>query len=253
MSEGSSPLERVQTEEERWTAIFFSHPVASQITPDSISKALAGFPLVPVRDLGWLARAIQPAVYLAADQRRPTKSTKDVRKELQKLAAETRALCTKLFDISDDAEDAIWRFARSLPGATDDSANEEMAYLAGTRDRLTGTMAFLERATADTRTRKPASQKWDRAADKNLRKWFAVWLSPAFEEGFGRRAVLSNADRTGRHEHGHWADFYERVMALAFQRPGVENLRKVLGSARSVTKLGRAADVVRFPPGWFPK
>lgn len=242
-----------ESEEDRWTEIFASHPIASRITGASLAKALDDFPLQPIRDMQWLARAIQPAVYLADKQPRATKSTKDVRKELQKLAAEARSLCLKLHDLSGGAEDAIRRFARTLPAATDDSPNEEIAFLRGTRDRLTGTMAFLEHAAADAKTRIPASKKWDRAAVKDLRKWFAVWLSPAFEEGFGRKAVLSNADRTSSHEHGHWADFYECVMDLAFQQPGVENLRKVLGSARTVTKRGKAVEVVRFPPGWFPK
>jgi hypothetical protein len=238
-------------EQARWTQIFDTHPVAGRVTAERISVALTGY---PIRGEKWLARAVQPAVYLAAKQTLPRKGLPAVRNELQELTNQTRAVCTALFHISSEAEDSLWQFARSLPDATDDSANAEMAFFKQSRERLTGTLRFLDDAAARVAAQKQSSQKWERAADMELRKWFAVWLSPAFEEGFGRKATLSNANRTDRHEHGHWADFYERMMGLAFERPKPDNLRRVLAEARKVTKRAQsAAAVVRFPAGWFPQ
>ena len=244
-------------EEARWTGIFCAHPVAARVTVERVADALADYPLRPIRELHWLARAIQPAVYLAANQNLPANGPTDVRDELQRLAAQARKLCIGLFDISDEAEDGLWQFARSMPAASDDTANAEVAAYQESWERLGGIVAFLDQAAAHAGTRAAAqvaasgpSKKWKMAAEKNWRKWFAVWLSPAFESGFGRTAALDNyAKRGDRYEHGHWADFYGRIMGVAFGTPKPRNLVDVLSEAREIA----SKNVVLFPPGWFPK
>lgn len=240
-------------EESRWTEIFASHPIASRITAASIATALEGFPLTPIRDFEWLARAIQPAVYLAANQPKPTKKTSEVRDELARLADQAREVCDRLFDLSDEAENAIWRQAMQLPGATDQSANADLAFINDASERLLGALLIIERAASDDRSLKSQSQKVQQAAERDLLKWFAVWLSPAYEEGYGLPPVFKNADPASRHENGHWADFFRCITSLAFEKPAPYSLPLILRQARSVTKHGRALAVVRFPPGYFPK
>jgi hypothetical protein len=240
-------------EEAYWGEIFASHPIASRITEEAIADALKGFSLKPVRELHWLARAIQPAVYLAATQPRPAKKNAEVRSELGKLAAQARVVCFGLFNLSNEGEEAVWRCASALPGATSESANADLACIDDVAERLLQAVLILERAAGSDQAWQSQSQKVLQASERDLHKWFAVWLSPAFEEGFGCAPVLKNEDRTSPSEHGPWADFYQRVTGLAFARPAVNNLRKVLKEARAVTKGGRALEVVRFPPGWFPK
>lgn len=254
-------------DEARWTGIFNSHPVAGEITPARVMAALNGFPLELQVSPNWLARAIQPAVYSAAQQAVPTRGPVEVRDELAKLAESARDACMKYFHLSSEAQDSIWYFARSLPDASDATANEETIYLKETMERLTGAMRFLGEAAAFADAQLTlASQKggiskqWARSRDKNLRMWFAVWLSPAYEIAFNRMATLNNPNRTDRHPNGDWADFYERMWRLSF--PGLSNTRETIAEAGKIIRKVRAlaaernqspATIMRFYPGWMPK
>jgi hypothetical protein len=240
-------------EEAHWTEVFASHPVSSRITVGSVADALKGFSLKPVRDLHWLARAIQPAVYLAATQRRPTMQKKELRDDFQDLSAKARQLGNRLFLLNDQAEDAIWAQAFSLPGATTETANVVLADMDDIADRLLATALILDRIASDDQFWKRHSQKTEQSYKHNLHKWFAVWLSPAFEQGFGKRPGLMNEHRTGATPHGPWADFYQRITGLAFGKPAIDGLRKVLGEARTITKQASSLAMYKFPPGMFPK
>ncbi len=246
-------------DEERWTQILLSEPKAARITAELIEEALNGFALQPQRDMHWLARAIQPAVYIAAKADYPAaKGNAAIRDELQRLADRADGLWRDIFEMSDEAREAVDRYVwkpwiEGGAGASPDGIQAQYAAWADAQDRLYWQARFLGDAAKVVGAKKQPP-KWSQTAKKHWRMWFAFWLAPAFEKGFGKKPGLSKQSasnawglkKSGRRSLGTWADFYQRIMAAAFDEKATPNLADVLQEA---LKRGMPT----FEPGFFPK
>lgn len=230
-----------------------SSPVAARITPELIAQALQHFPLTPQRDLEWLARAIKPAVYLAAKSDYPESiGNAATRDELQRLSDRAGDLWRDLFEMSHEAEEAISRYIWSpwISGEGNASPDDIQPQIDGFNEakrQVDWLTSFLRKAARHVGDKKQ-SPKW-RAKDKQDRRmWFAVWLTPAFEKGFGRKAAWNNRHYANGRTPQYWADFFQRMMEVAFDEAVTPNLEGLLAEARKrISKDG-----VLFAPGLIP-
>lgn len=249
----------METDAERWSRIYLSEPKTARITPELIASALEGFSLPPRRDIGWLARGVQAAVYMVANADYPLEqghaATRD---ELQLLAYKARGLWLDIFQMSSEAREQIDRFIWSpwvegdKEASSDSIEPQTLAWNSATQE-LHWLGNFLDDAAKYVGAKKQG-QKWKTAAMQYWRMQFAYWLAPTFQKGFGRKPGLSKPRvtnawgqrRSGRRSLGHWADFYQRIMVAAFNEKATPNLALVLGLAR---KRGMPS----FSAGMFPE
>src|SRR5687768_3074940 len=94
-----------------FTQLMLSEPTVAKLTEPAVAHALDGFGLLPRRDMSWIARAIQGAVYASmrsADERPDRQSNTNIRDELLKFAGDCSGLWGRLWTRSNEADQAIW-------------------------------------------------------------------------------------------------------------------------------------------------
>lgn len=231
--------------------LMLTEPTVAKLTEQAIERALDGFELAAEREMAWIARAVQGAIYASmrsTGERADRPSNAQIRDELIKLSDESSKLWLRLWQRSDQADGAIWdrAFSAWLDEAGDaveigeptdyQTFQEALRLLEWLSSYLKGTSARLE----------PQSPNWRRATQREERIVRAVFLSPIFEEAFGAEPTV-NTWPTSK-SLGAWADFYQRIVALAFGERATPNLEAVLDEARRRHKFDR----VSFGPGIIP-
>ena len=88
---------------------------------------------------------------------------------------------------------------------------------------------------------------WSDKLAKEERILRAQFLSPVFEVAFDRKPTVNRWPE--RKSLGPWADFYKRIVDLAFGPWASSNLEEVLKVARKRDKEHR----VQFEPGIIPE
>lgn len=252
--------EKKAMEEELVISLMLSEPRIKRLTEPVIKKALDGFALKRVKDWAWMERAVRVAVYYGmrngiAPER---VSNADVEKELSRLSKLASSLWLELFGISHAAKDALWYYdfdnwVGSPPGAIREGemmgqSAEQRAYQELV-DRLNWLSAYLNSAAQHTGKKRQAA-RWRDGERRERRINLAICLSWVFEKAFDRQATVNKwPDESKRRSLGPWADFYQRIMAVAMNEHPVPDLEGVLVSARrEALKLP-----VIFPPGMMPE
>lgn len=236
------------------TELMLSEPTVAKLTEAAVAAALDGFELQPRRSLSWIARAVQGALYASmrsADERADRLSNTEIRDELLKLGADCSKLWLRVAERSSEADGAIWDSAFRAWVASDDDLHaaelgEPTDYKAFNEAvaQLDWLSSYLRRAAG---TLEPQPPNWRRAEYREERILRAQFLSPIYEEAFAAEPTI-NTWPTAK-SLGPWADFYQRIVALAFGERATPNLEAVLDEARRRDKSHR----VSFGPGVIPK
>jgi len=234
--------------------LILSEPTIAKLTEAAVAEALVNFELEPRREISWIARAIQGALYASlrpADERSDRPSNVQIRDELQKLADDCSKLWLRLSERSGEADQSVWHSAfRAWVDEGDEldtiEIGEPTEYkrFGETLLELDWLSAFLKRAANSLERQSP---NWRRAVQREERIVRAHFLSPIYEQAFGATPTI-NTWPTAK-SLGPWADFYQRVVALAFGERATPNLEEVLDEARRRDK----ADRVSFGDGVIPK
>ena len=91
--------------------LMLSEPTVAKLNAPAVAAALVGFELEPRRDMSWIARAIQGALYASmtsADERADRRSNAEIRDELHKLAGDCSKLWLRLSQRSGEADQVVW-------------------------------------------------------------------------------------------------------------------------------------------------
>lgn len=247
-------------EEELVISLMLSEPRIERLTEPVIEKALDGFALEPVKDWAWMARAVRVAVYcgmrlgIAPDRVGNVK----VKRELSRLSKQASKLWLNLFNMSHAAKDALWDFdfhnwVDSPPGEIREGelmgqSAEQRAYRELV-DRLNWLSAYLNSAAQHVGSKKQAT-RWRDGERRERRIYLAMCLSWVFERAYDRQPTVNKwPDGSKRRSLGPWADFYQRIMAVALNEHTVPDLEGVLVRARGEVLK---APVI-FPPGMMPE
>lgn len=247
-------------EEELVISLMLSEPRTARLTESVIEKALDGFALKPVKDLAWIVRAVRAAVYCGmhngiAPERA---SNADVVKELSRLSKQASKLWLDLFEMSHAAEYALWDFdfhnwVDSPPGEIREGelmgqSAEQRAYRELV-DRLNWLSAYLNSAAQHVGSKKQ-NTRWRERERRERRIYLAMYLSWVFEKAFEKQATVNKwFAAAGRDSLGPWADFYQRIMAVAMNEDAVPDLEGILVRARR--EIAKAP--VIFAPGMMPE
>lgn len=226
-----------------------TEPRISAITAEKVGEALEGFRLAPVRSLGWITRAVQIYLFKSltpADDGPARQENKVTRKELKgasdKLAKASKAIA----DLSGAADAAIfdysWRIWRDPPSGVVASppAYEEFRAAAAIVERL----GLFLGDVAPTLERQKAN--WKRALEREERIRRGHYLSTVFEEAFAAEATVNNWE--GAESLGPWADFYRRIVKMAFGEGAPPDLVGILKIARQRRKAARVVFDIGNPP-----
>lgn len=235
--------------------LMLSNPPIARIKEEAVTAALLDFPLGPKPGFKWLTRAIQGALHFSmrwgGNPERP--SNVEIRDELHGLAENLSAQWLALSQRSSAADDALWYYAfRNRSREGDEVKNHLIAetppsyrQFGEALAQLDWMAAYLNRASAAQEPQKP---NWRRAEGREQRIMRAQCLSIVYELAFGTAPTLNRWPT--RKSLGNWADFYQRIVALAFDEKATPNLEDVLREARR----RQTADSTRvvFAPGILP-
>lgn len=229
-------------DEEFYEVVTGGHHFAS-VTAEAVSSALKGFtpPLLPGKDMGWLAMAIRRSLGIAVrdfDRSPKRTSNVEIRTELERLAGVAGSAWTELFLCDHAAEahlcDHSWRDRKSS-GGTDigdgiviAEPSDFLRFKAAVRE-LDWVSSFLREAAKTTKRQRGP---WRQSEEKGLRVERAQYLAPIFETAFGVHVSANNFPNDVRHKAPtSFMDFYQRVVALAFGQREATNLAEVVKAA----------------------
>ena len=218
------------------------------MTPEAVAKALEGFTLaiLPGKDVEWLAMAVRrslgftvPNISDGPDRT----SNSDIRTELERLAGLAGSTWERLFTCDSAADRHLWEFSRQI-WAGDGGADIGNGLVMGEPSdykRFKAAVAELDWLSGFLRqaARSVESQRgpWAESEKKRLRIWRAQYLAPVFESGFGQQ-VSANNWPSGTHKNpSAFMDFYQRMVALAFNERATPNIAGVLKTACRLHKL----------------
>lgn len=233
--------------------LMLTEPTIARLTEAAVVEALDGFPLQPMQGMAWLARAIQGALYVSlanATDGPERQSNTDNKAELERLSQGALKLWGKLAQRSDGADSALWDFAwrrwdgeggKQVDGVSIGEPSDYKAFGQAVR-QLEWLAAFMLEAA---KTQPAQAAKWRQAERREIRVWRAHCLSPIFETAFGVEATINTWPGN---DGGHWRDFYQRIVALAFGEKATPDWEGVLDEARRRHK----AHNVTFADGVIP-
>jgi hypothetical protein len=242
---------------DRLYEVYLGDPNVGHITEEAVRSALEGLSVEPVRSYRWMADAIRGAVYFGyrfANSRDGQKGNAAVRDEIASLAERAGNLWVDLFNISSEADSAMWDYAwRRSPERSVDQPEftepAEFEMFRDTRARIQWLGLFLRDVAADLGANVETS-RWIQAERKRLRIMLARCLSVVFESGFGLQATHKNGGSNLEPEtYGVWADFLCRILRLAKVEGASTNLSDVLREARRL----HLSEPVVFEPGILPE
>lgn len=223
----------------------------AKITPEVIRQALEGFAFRPQKEFAWLVRGIRAALYVSRagpGYSPPTVSNSEVREELLKLSKQASDCWQALWTRSSSADSAIFDFAfRAESNWGEEGGASQPPELARFSEAVRDLewLADFLRSVGDSK--KPQQPKWRQKDAFEQRVFRGQCLAVIYEEAFGKPATVVTGARTTA--LGHWADFYQRMVAMAFDERATPNLEGVLDEARRRHKEHR----VIFGPELLPE
>ena len=212
------------------------------VTEEAVASALDGFALslLPGRDKGWLAMAVRRSLAITipniSDGPNRT-SNADIRAELDRLADLAGLTWGKLF-ICDHAADGHLRdfsFRHWEGDGGTDIGNGLVTGEPSDYRRFKAAVAEIDWLSGFLRqaARAIESQRgpWTESQKKRLRTERGQYLAPIFEVAFGQ-LVSANNWPSGTHKNpSAFMDFYQRMVALAFNERATPNISGVLKTA----------------------
>lgn len=82
--------------------------------------------------------------------------------------------------------------------------------------------------------------RWRDMERRKQRISFATWLSPVFEDAYGKRATVNNwTGDDGQAKLGDWPEFFNRIACLALKLDRIPDLQGILKEARRAYKKDR--------------
>lgn len=229
-------------DEEEFAAFIGRDDWLKQVSDEAVSNALNGFPLTlsEGRDMAWLAMAVRRA--LAISMRHPEDSPErtsnaNIRAELERLAAVAGSTWLELFQCDHAADQRLWDHAWHHwdgEGGTDVGngmvMGEPSDYL-----RFKAVIAELDWLASFMRDAAKAtpSQRgpWRQSEEKRLRVERGQYLAPIFEAAFDQQVSANNWPSGTHRGPSAFMDFYQRMVALAFNEQATPDISGVLKAA----------------------
>lgn len=241
------------TDNDPFLRVMLTDPRIARLTPEIIGEALKGFALPSLKETAWIARALQAAVMvgmISNDGEPDRKGNAEIRDELAAFAKRASDLWLDLFTRSAQVDSALWSFAfESWRGDAEIDEASLMGHTAQLKAFADAVQALellpaILGGAANHIGSRTQSAGWRAAQRFRQRIDLATCISPVFEEAFGRTATPLNGERP----YGHWGDFFQRIMAAAFNERATPNLETVLKEARRRS----LKSPVLFEPGIMP-
>jgi len=240
-------------EDDLLVQLMLGEPTIAALTETAVAGALRGFELTAKREMSWIARAVQGAIFVSmrpADESPTRRSNAEIRNEILRLADECSKLWLNLCQRSTEVDAAIWdrAFRDWVAEAPDDLVVPDIGQPLNSK-RFEDALFHVEwlstylRRAAHLERQTP---NWRRGEEREQRILRAQCLSPIFEQAFGAQPTVNTWPMA--RSLGPWADFYQRIVALAFGERATPNLEGVLDEARRRDKAFR----VSFEPGVIP-
>ena len=217
------------------------------ITPEAVANGLDGFAfvLLPDKNMDWLAMVVRRALAITipniSDGPDRT-SNADIRAELERLAGLAGSTWEKLSTCDQAADTHLWEFSfRHWEGdggtpignglvMGEPSDYKRFKAAVAELDWLSGFLRQAARAVESQRG------PWTESEKKRLRTKRGQYLAPIFEAGFGQ-PVSANNWPSGTHKNpSAFMDFYQRMVALAFNERATPNISGVLKEACKLHK-----------------
>lgn len=232
----------------------------SWMTAEAVDMALIGFnkPLLPGKDMAWLAMAVRRSLAMTMrhiEDGPDRTSNADIRDELERLRAISGAAWRALFELSRASDSHLFRYAfRSWngEGGIDIGDGIELydpvdyqRFKAAVRE-MEWMSGFLRDAS---RTIEKQQGPWKESHKKQIRIERGQFLAPIFEAAFGQPAKANNWTLDTAHiSKTPFMDFYQRMVALAFDEKATPDLAGVLKKACRLHKQ----TPVEFAEGRIP-
>lgn len=229
--------------------LMLSEPCIAKLTEPAVAAALEGFPLTPVTGMAWLARAIQGALYVSlhnASDGPERQSNAETKAELHRLATHASRLWLEIQERSAAGETALWDYAWDNwhgEGSFDADPDNDDRRFHSALAQLDWLSQFMRRA-AESLPDQPKGP-WRQSERRQQRILRAHCLSPIYETAFATEATVNTWPGANG---GPWPDFYQRIVALAFDERSVPDLEGVLDEARRRHKAAK----VEFAAGIIP-
>lgn len=242
-----------------WPDLFGIDNLLPSVTAANAANALTGFPLdfEPGKDMNWLAMAVRRSLATAErgiEQGPQRTSNRNIRDELERLAALTDATWLELFQCHGAADSRLFDHAfRTWDGEGGADVGDGTVigepfdyrrYKAAVAE-LDWLSSFIRGAALATEV--PRKQ-WKNPEQKALRIERGQYLAPVFEAAFGQRVSANNWPSGTEPNLTAFMDFYQRMVALAFMEQATPNISGVLKAA---CRLHRQQPV-QFAKGIIP-
>lgn len=230
-----------------------------QVSDEAVSNALEGFPLTLSvgRDMAWLAMAVRRALAISmrhVEDGPERTSNADIRAELERLAALAGSTWLELFQCDHAADSRLWDHAWHHwdgEGGTDVGNGMVMGEPSDYR-RFKAAIAELDWLASFMRDGAKAtpSQRgpWRQSEEKRLRVERGQYLAPIFEAAYGHPVTANNWPSGTHREPSAFMDFYQRMVALAFNEQATPNISGVLKAACQLHRKHPA----QFAEGMIP-
>lgn len=198
------------------------------VTAEAITDALQGFPLQCRHSMDWLATAVRRALastIRAAGDRPERQSNSDTKAELKTLASRTAKAWLAVQQRSDSADGAAWDFAwrhSPLEGETTIDGmtiGQPSAYqrFSEALAQLNWLSTFLRDAAKSMDSQSP---RWRQAERREIHIERAEYLAPIYKLAFGLDELIR------------FTDFYQRMVALAFDEGDISDLEALISEAK---------------------
>lgn len=229
-------------DEDEFAAFLGRDDWLKQVSDAAISDALKDFPLTlsKGRDMAWLAMAVRRALAISMrhiEEGPERTSNTDIRAELKRLAALVDSTWLELFECDHAADSRIWDYAWHHwdgEGGTDIGSGMVMGEPSDYR-RFKAAIAELDWLANFMREAAKATQSqrgpWRQSEERRLRVERGQYLAPIFEAAFGQKVSANNWPSGTHRVPSAFMDFYQRMVALAFNEHATPDISGVLKAA----------------------
>lgn len=198
------------------------------MTAEAVADALDGFPLQCRYSMDWLATAARRALAIsirAAGDRPERQSNSDTKAELEKLAARAGKAWLAIQERSEAADGAAWDYAwrhsplegkTTIDGMTIGQPSDYRRFSEALA-HLDWLSSFLRDAANSMDLQAP---RWREAEAREIRIERAQHLAPIYKAAFGLDELIR------------FTDFYQRMVALAFDEGDIPDLEALISEAR---------------------
>lgn len=228
--------------------------LSKRITLERVTSAIADFELQPIKPISWIVDASKRAFYFVAEgylNAGAGKGNAATRDELKRLSDKAQELWLSLFEISEEADEALFWCCFRNDKLSDFHAGLPKSYedYKQTISSLNCVALLLKVAASDIGNIRQ-SPRWREKEQRAVRVQLAVVLAEVFTRAYGRQATVNRWNAVyGKESLGPWPDFFRRIASIVLGAEADTDLEGVLNEARQIQINGP----VIFEPGFFPE